>query len=260
MRQSLRGTVRDFIRYGLFSGKELVYLILTALIFAFIFSFRDPALESYTIAAYIYNMITYTIFSFAALAIMQLGHRFMAVHLGYIPEYKPWGLGLGINIFLAFISTGFIIFLSPGGFAVQKKQGMQVGKLFTGIVFREKSYIVFFGLLSLVLYSGLLKLLPISEFLIIQGTTVALIIGAYSLLPIDVLFSIFHKKIPQSNGAILMFGQRAFGIFTLVFFIGAFLINIYMSIAWSFLFAIALATLAYGIWILFFDPNRLWEE
>jgi hypothetical protein len=259
MRQSLRGIIQDFLKYGLFSIKEIIYLIVTALIFGFIFSFRDTSVETYTFARYISNIITFSLFSLAALTILQLGHRGMAVHLGYIPTYKPWGMGLGINVFLSFISTGYIVFLSPGGFELKEKEGLHIGKKFTGIVFKEKAYIVFFGLLALVIYSGILKLLPMSEGLIRQGTIVALIIGAYSLLPIDLLFSIFHKKIPASNGTILLFGKRAFAVFTVVFFIAAFLSNIYLSIAWAFVFALALATLAYGIWTLFFDPNRWWQ-
>lgn len=266
MRRTIRSTIYDFMRYGLFSKREIILIIVTGFIFGFIFAFRSWGDTTFDAGQGLYYWFLYSLFSIIPLAIMQLGHRFAAVHFGYIPEYNGWRTGLVTSLFFCFATNGYFIFLTPGGFTVDVHQGMKAGRFHKGVVFYEKSYMVFFGLLALVIYGGLVKLLPLDPSTLGQITRIAFIIGAYSLLPVDLLTAIFHRSvilnkvvIPPSNGSILLFGGRPFAAFTIVFFFIAFLSNEFLSLTGSFIISLTIATLAYGIWILFIDPNRLWK-
>jgi len=62
-----------------------------------------------------------------AFVLHELGHKFMAIHLGYHAEYRLWTAGLVLALFLA-VFTGFI-FAAPGavyvlGFPNRRENGL----------------------------------------------------------------------------------------------------------------------------------------
>lgn len=266
MRRSVRSTVIDFRKYGFFSKREWLNIAITSVVFGFIFSFRRWGTESFDAGQGIFYWTIFTLFSLFALLVMHFGHRLACVHFGYTSEYSSWKTGLFTNLFLCFITNGWFIFLTPGGFITKDNPGIRVGGFFKGTSFHEKAYIVFFGLFWLVIYAGLIKLLPIDPEYVREMSKVAYIIGAYSLLPLDLFAAIFHRSvtferisIPPSNGSYLFFGDRGFAVFTLVFFGISYIANTFLSLVLGFLLSMLFATIAYAIWILFIDPNKLWK-
>jgi hypothetical protein len=262
MFQSIRGIVQDFRRYGKFSWSEIFHMLITSAIFGFILSFRKWGVGvEFSVSIGVYNWMLFFILSFIPILAMHFGHRLMAVHLGYVPKYKPWGIGLGFNLILTFISNGALWFLSPGGFENKPHEGLQLGKFRIGSVHRDKAYIAFFGLFTVLLYMIVVKALPLSVLTKTDAITTAFAIGLWSLFPLDLIFKIIKKDTPNSNGTILIFGSKAFLAFSLCF-IGVSFITIahsskFLTDIISIIIAMFLAIIMYVLWIVFFDPKKL---
>lgn len=255
MRQSFRGLVHSVRRYGICTRKEAWSVFITSVVFGFILSFRmwgdtfDPWLG-------VYNWTMFSIFSALGILSMMFGQKVMAYEMGYFVDYTHWKVGLTVNTFICFITNGFAVFLTMGGFHVRRNEGTQIGKNNWGILYLERAFIVFWGFFSLVLYTVLVKMI-FPEGLAQPMTTTAYIIALWSLAPIDIVFKFFFREAPNSNGTCLFASRKlAFSLFTLVFLGISALTNYYFTAFWPVLLALILATVAYVVFYVFLDPTK----
>jgi len=257
MRHTLRSLVSANRRFGKWSKDQLISLLITSVVFGFIFSFRmwgGPD-GNWDALIGILNWFSYSVFSFISIFIMHFGIRFAAIEMGYTPEYKKWNLGLLFSVSLIFLTNGFAPIIFPGGYHVKTTKGMQIGKFFKGLIYRDFGYIVFWGFFSLVLYSLLVRIfLPIEISAPIISISFA--IAFWSLFPVDIFARIYSKACPISNGTYLFFCiPWAFGIFTVAFLILSWFFIIVVGSFIAIFLSLFFAIIIYFIFYLIYDPT-----
>lgn len=262
MHHSIRSLFSAYRRYGVLDNKEFLYIILTSIVFGFIFGFRKwgDSAGNYDPLQGISNWVFYSIFSFLGIFIMQVGIRMSAIEKGYKPTYVPWHSGWISNLFIAFLTNGFAIFLSPGGFELRRIPGMQMGKQFQGVVYADRSTAVFWGFFAISIYSALVKLI-FGEFLnaevfAVEMVLVAYIIALWSLFPIDIPLKIFMKNIPISNGSSLFHGGWSKAVGAITYLVLSFVFLFIFSGLVSIILAGLFAAIAYVVFFLFADPQK----
>jgi hypothetical protein len=251
-------SIQAFRRFGNYSNKEIIHLIITAIVFGFILSFRKWGYEGeYIFSVGLMNLIFYSIVSLLALAIMFTTEKFFAIKFGYRGTYRMWGTGLGISTFLCFLTNGIPLSLTSGGLDLKRDERFQLGYYYKGPVFRKISQISFIGLFSLVLYVCIISILPIAEGTKSNIIFTTMLIGAFSLLPLDAIMGIWNENIPNSNGVNLFFGNKAFFAFAIAFYFSAWAL-IYFTGFWTIFISLIVGLLAMLYWLFFGTKNKFW--
>jgi len=247
---TIRSALSKYKRFGQFTYSELFELLLTSITFGFILSFNKWGNETFNAEIGFRNLIGYSAISLLAMLIMIFGSKFAAVQFGFESKYKLWKTGLGISFLACVLTNGIPIILTTGGLVLKSHEGLQTGKFFRGPVRKHRSHIAFFGIFSLVIYATIiksLKFLPESTTKIIINYS--LLIGAFSLIPFDLLFVTVQKKIPNSNGCYIIGSNISRYIFVWVFLISSWLLIWFVGF-WSLIIGIILGTIAFIAWIL----------
>jgi len=97
-----------------FSGQELLRLLATVVVAAFVLTFRKWGGDEFNLYEGIFNMLMYTIVVFVSLLVHFSAQKIMALHLGYSSEYKLWLNGILISIIVCFFSFGYFPLFFPG--------------------------------------------------------------------------------------------------------------------------------------------------
>lgn len=103
------------MNFMLISILEIIYLLITTLVIGFIFMdyIKVPTVELFKRRGFDWNA-----FKFAALVaapgviLHELGHKFVAMALGYSATFSVYWFGLFLGIFLKLISSPFMILAS----------------------------------------------------------------------------------------------------------------------------------------------------
>lgn len=256
MRNTFRGLVYAFKRHGFCSQSELISAIISSLVFGFILSFRMWGdVETFEVTLGIYNWLMFSIFSLFAIFSMIFGYKLMAYEMGYLAEYQSWKIGLTLNTFLCFLTNGFAVFLTFGGFDLKRNEGTQIGKNAWGVLYIEKSFLVFWSFFTLVVYTILVKMIfPLK--IAISMTTTAYIIAIWTLFPMDLIMKFFFREAPNSNGTCLFFGSKSFAVFTIIFLIFSGILNYYFSAFWPLVISIIISAFCYFVFYMFLDPTK----
>jgi len=252
---TISDVIHAYKKFGHYKKQEWISIILSSLIFGFIFSFKMWGDESFDLFIGLYNLTLFSIFSLFSILIMNFGYKFMALKFGYKTEYKVWRGGLIINLVMSFLTNGAAIFLTPGSFHISRNEGLMVGKTHFGIEFKEKSFLVFWSFFAVVVYVLFAKmLLPLK--LAKAIATTSYIIAFWSLIPIDLILIKFVKNQPASYGTTILWPMWSFAIFIVCFiFISAFL-TFRVDAFWPLLISLLISLSIYFLFYFWFDPRK----
>ncbi|MGM5483318.1 MAG: hypothetical protein ACQER9_00185 [Nanobdellota archaeon] len=259
MRFTYNSFLSGFRKFGNFSFKELLRMIIVSIVFGFIFSFRKWGENSYNPLAGLTNWFIFSVFSFLTLFFMLLGGKFASIRFGYRLDYRMWKLGLVTNVFITFITNGFSVFLLPGGFDLKMIESLQLGKYIHGYSpYRKRAYIVFWSLFSMFFFVTMIKFF-LPENLAFRIVLTSVVVSAWSLFPLEAVIFYFVKEFPPSFGSCLIMGPVSFTVFTVVFYIINVLILFFSSGIIPIFMSIILSALAFFVYITFISPAKLYK-
>ena len=102
-------------KYLRLSKLEKKWLLITTLIFAFIFSFTKWGVTEFDVTMGLINLLIALIvvaFSLGAKLYLQ---KWFGIKFGFKVEFDHWKFGLFLGLILSFLSNGSFIFLATGG-------------------------------------------------------------------------------------------------------------------------------------------------
>jgi len=255
MKQSLSSVVHAYRKFGHYKKHEWIDIILSSIVFGFVFSFKMWGDETFNLFIGLYNWSLFSLFSFFSILVLNFGYKFMALKFGYNTEYKVWKKGLFLNLLVSFLTNGAAIFLIPGSFNISRNEALMSGKLHFGIEFKEKAFLVFWSFFALVVYVLLAKMFfPLNVAKAIATTS--FIIAFWMLIPMDLLLIKMVKDFPPSYGTSILWSMWSFAIFVVSFLVISALLVFKLTSFWPLLISLLISIFIYFLFYLWFDPRK----
>ena len=243
--KALRNYNDKLRRYGAFSSKEIKGLVLTTIVLAFIFSFRNWGTETFDIGFGIANFILAIIIVGIAIYVHEMAHRMIALRFGYRIEYKTWIFGLIGGLLLTFLTNGNILFIAPGTMLVYHLGVHRLGQPYYALNYRAMGWIGMAGPLAnvfLALIAKALLFLPIGSGFLEEFMRINLWIAIFSMIPI-----------PPFNGAKTFFGSRYIYILVTGFILAIAYLLFTFDVLAAFFGALAFGIILLGIYFVWID-------
>ena len=187
-------------KYFKFSLQEILGMLFTIIVCAFIMSFTKWGTTKFNLGMGLFNFFNTALIVLMILVVQESIHRLVALLAGYQVKYKPWKLGLIIGLVLVFFSNGSLTFIVPGGIVVTHLAVHRIGKFRYGPNYNNIGWIAMTGPIACILMAIIFKLLSYitpNSLLFISAMNIAILFAVIGLLPI-----------PPLNGHQLFFGSR----------------------------------------------------
>ncbi len=225
-----------------FSKKEVKYILIAALIAAFVFSFNEWGIEKFSAAVGAKNLLTAFLFCSIIYFIHSIAQKFMADYYEYNIEFtlidmkkkvlgsnKMISLPMGpiITILLIFISAGKFVFLILNSYGHVHKKEFRIGRQWINLKEFEESQIALAGPLSQIFLLIIFKLLLPLSVVFNKAMFMTSVIAVYHMLPL-----------PKVDGSKILFGSRTLYITGLVFIVSFVILIFHMSIIQTIILAL----------------------
>lgn len=102
-------------RYFPFGRAELIWILVSVLVMAFIVGFRFDSNNEFSLSSFLFNFALSVIAVTLAVFVHETAHRLVGLNMGYKTEFKPFIYGLVAGAILAFMTYGKVIFLAYSG-------------------------------------------------------------------------------------------------------------------------------------------------
>ncbi|MBW2996785.1 hypothetical protein KY349_00420 [Candidatus Woesearchaeota archaeon] len=233
-------------RYWPLEGFEKRGLIISLLILAFIFNFRDWGVERFDFVFGLKNLLVTLILVALAFLVRELAHRTIATWLGYRSQYKAWLLGLVIGLVIAFVSNGRLPFIAAGTLVITHLPVHRLGKGYYELSVKHLGWIAMAAPIANMLFAILLKSLSVATGLEVfeKAMMITIWIALFDMVPI-----------PPFNGSRTFFGSRYVYVFVLGALIGCALLLKYLTGIVPILGAIALGALVLLVFFMYVDKK-----
>ncbi|MFC1727842.1 hypothetical protein ACFLZ7_00040 [Nanoarchaeota archaeon] len=183
--------MKDFLKkYFTFSAEEIKGMIISVLVIAFIFSFKEWGVDKFDFLYGLKNFINIVLIVALAFLVREVAHRFFAGKTGLRAEYRSWTFGLLIGVIIVVLSRGELIFLAPGGILVHHLAGARLGAFRYGLVYKTMGWVAAAGPLAnivLALFFKIMTLFPLNLVLIQKAISLNLWLAIFGMLPIPPL-------------------------------------------------------------------------
>jgi len=238
-------------KYGMFNPTELVNVLVTVIVLAFVISFRDwgPGAAVDLKIGSINFLGAFFIVALSVLAHLS-SQKITALRSGHIAEYRMWTFGLVFALVFAFLSRGYIWILVSGGIMLHHLAGHRIGFWRYGI-----SDLVI-GLSALAGPSANILLAIILR--IIENYWPSALLA--KAIGFNVWYAVWSMLlIPPLDGNRVLFSSRLNYFFTFFFILGAAIflylkINIWISV----LASLIIGALAWFVYYIFYEHGA-WQ-
>ena len=242
-----------------FEQRELIDLAIVSLCFGFILSFRDWGSENAVDVTFgLINFINASLIVFFSMVVTIIFQKLFAIKRAHTVNFRAWYFGLGISLYLGFISLGSWLLFLPGGLIFNTVRQFKLGTQYEGnLLHASRAYIALVGPLIHVLLAYIFYLLNsngITNYLIQKGITLNLILAVITILPIpqvEALFKMVSKHIKHTinlDGFYIFYHSRIFYIFSLALVIALVVLLFQVHV----LFALLIAAILAGTIALFY--------
>jgi hypothetical protein len=195
--QENKARVQDYFR---FSKQEIIGFIVSILVTAFIFSFRDWGVDAFEAGTGFRHLLILIIIVAISLIFRTSCQKIYGLTQGYKAEFKVWWVGLVIAFVIAVISQGYIPLVLAGTMSVSFMVRQRLGEFRYGFSHSENAVISYWGIAGNLILAILFAIggffVPESYFFS-KGLILNLIMAFTSLIPI-----------PQLDGLNIFFGSR----------------------------------------------------
>ncbi len=198
-------------RYWKLERFEKRGLLISIVVIAFIFSFREWGIEKFDPSTGLQNLLVTIILVAIAFLVRDVAHRTIAIWMGYRSQYKIWILGLVIGLVIAFVSNGTLPFIAAGVLVITHLPVHRLGKAHHDLSMKHLGWIAMASPIANMLFAVLIKTInlglgwPLLEKLMMINIWIAL----FDMVPV-----------PPFNGSRTFFGSRYVYVFVLGALIG----------------------------------------
>ncbi|MEK6856812.1 MAG: hypothetical protein AABX49_02235 [Nanoarchaeota archaeon] len=232
-----------------FSKTEVKYILIAALIAAFVFSFNEWGVERFSAAIGAKNLLIAFVFCSIIYFVHSVAQKFMADYYEYSIEFtlidmkkkikpgKVTTLPIGpiITLLLIFISAGKFIFLILNSYEHIHKKEFRIGRQWINLKEFEEAQIALAGPLSQIFLLIVFKLLLPISVIFNKAMFMTSVIAIYHMLPL-----------PKVDGSKIFFGSRTLYVTGLVLTVSFVILIFHMSIIQTIILAL-LFSLVLGI-------------
>jgi hypothetical protein len=239
-----------------FSKKELLWLLITALVAGFVLTFRKWGEKTFSLGEGIFNLIITAVLVFIFLLIHFSIQKLTALKLGYASEYKAWLNGLLISLVLSFFTYGYFPLFFTGSLLYDIVPKLRVGVFRGGVKHKDLGLIAFAGPFSNLVIVGLLVpiYLATKSSFFHTAIVINLLMAIFSLLPIPT-FEKLRQFAGGTTGLYLFIASR--WVFVLVFVtVLAFAALILLFQVFSYLLALAIGVMVAIIYYSRFEMGK----
>ncbi|MFH1063488.1 MAG: hypothetical protein V1729_00240 [Candidatus Woesearchaeota archaeon] len=198
-------------RYWKLESFEKRGLLISIIVIAFIFSFREWGVEKFDPSTGFQNLLITLILVVITFLVREVAHRTVATWMGYRSQYKAWILGLVIGLVIAFLSNGRMPFIAAGALVITHLPIHRLGKAYYALSMKHLGWIALAAPIANMMFAVLIKTInlglgwPLLEKLMMINIWIAL----FDMIPV-----------PPFNGCRTFFGSRYVYVFMLGALIG----------------------------------------
>lgn len=228
-------------KYFMFSKEEIKALVISIIVIAFIFSFREWGTDVFDVIIGLFNFMNALILTALALVVHVSAQRLYAIKSGLRAEYKLWWYGILIGLVLVFVSNGWIWFLATGGLLVHFMPGRRIGYFRYGLRLTDQARIALMGPIANIALAFFFKfalLLPFNAFLIGKAVLINVWLAVFNMLPI-----------PPLPGFMVFSGSRLGYAFTFSFILAAAIMMTWFGFLTSILGSLLIAIIGFFLWL-----------
>jgi hypothetical protein len=187
-------------RYFWPKGSEWVDFIIASLVLGFIISFKDWGIgESVDFNSGLVNLLWAVFIVMLSLFVHDSAQRLWALGIGYRVEVKKTGIGLGVGLFVVFISNGSFWLLIPSWFFIHHLTTHRLGWFRYGINYFGQGLVALAGSIAIITLLFVFKLI---------GT-----VAPSALIDKAIMFNVIYVitnliPIPPLDGSKIYWGSR----------------------------------------------------
>jgi len=239
-----------------FSSNELLRMLATALVAAFVLSFRKWGGETFDLTTGIINVILSAAFVFIFLLMHFAVQKIVALNYGYGSEYKNWHNGFLISLIITFFSFGFIPLFFTGVLSFDAISKLRIGTFRGGIMHKHLGVIAVAGPIINMVIVGLLApiYLATKSSFVFDMITINLLIALFSMLPIPTF-----EKLRQFKGGttgLYLFIASRWAYFLAAGVVLSFALLIWIAKTFSFIIAILLGAITAFIYYRIYESEK----
>lgn len=244
---SWRNFMDKYRRQWRFKPSEVRGLIITLVVIAFIFSFREWGTTTFDWNLGFANFGRSLLLVGLALLAHEFGHRTVATWLGYVSEYKAWILGLIAGLVVAFVSNGYLLFLAPGMVLVNYSMVHRLGTYPHGPNLKHVGWIAMSGAIANVVLAIICKALYFSfpNPWLLKAVNVNIWLALFNMIPL-----------PPFDGVKMFFGSKLVYVFVLGSMIGAAVLLFWSASILSVLGSMLIGFILLAVFFIFVDRNK----
>lgn len=166
-----------------FDNSELYKLALTSLAIGFMLSFREWGGAEFNAAKGTMNLILFSLFAFLALLAHFAGEKFYGARRGLDIKYRASLPGLGIGLYITFLTSGLFFILAPGTMSAEWRKKQRVGYFRYRVYLADYSYAIMTGIIANILIASIL--MPFQNIPILDlFAKTNMLIAIFSLIPV----------------------------------------------------------------------------
>ena len=237
-------TWRNFLdkvkRYFWFSKSEIRAFVVSALVFAFVWSFNNGRIE-------LEDLLVSLVLVVVVMFVHHAGQRLWGLKRGFRVEQRLWWYGLVASLILAFISYGRIKFLAASSTLIYMLYGHRLGAFRYGPNLKEFAAVCLAGPVANILFGTFFKQLAnmgvFPVFIADPVFKLSLVFAAWNLLPI-----------PPLDGSRILYSSRLFFAF-LFGAISSYVLMIVFLNVYSYVFACLFGVISWFVSYVFFEKG-----
>ena len=197
------GEIVDLIgkikKYYQFTRKELIGVIISIFVTAFIISFKEWGSTTFNAAVGLYNLFNAVLIVALSILVHDAGQRIWGLAIGYRIEYKFSTMWIVVAIILAFVTNGSLWLIIPGGFMVHHLAGHRLGFFRYGVNYFGQAMVAVAG--------------PLSSLVLLIFLKILYAIAPTALIQKAIMFNVIYiitsmLPIPPLDGSKIIFGSR----------------------------------------------------
>lgn len=234
-------------RYGRLSKKESLGLLVSTVVLAFIFSFREWGVEEFNFSIGIQNFLIAAMVVAISLFVRLLVQKSTGLSVGHKVEYQAWIVGLFVGLIAAFFTNGHFWIFLPGGIAISHLSVHRLGRALYGENYNVMGWIAMSGPIANMILAIIAKILLLLPF----GSSIF-----FKLMMFNIWLAIFTMlPIPPLDGLKTFFGSRYVYVFAYACIIGCGVLLYFFGAVASIIGAIVFGAIAVSLFFIYFDKK-----
>jgi len=198
--------------YFKFSESEKKQLIISAILFGFIFSFR---MWGSTFFDFYLGLVNWIFASFTVLIAMLINfsvQKLVSLNDGYVVHFKWWLPGILIGLLLTFMTYGLVPFLYPGSLYYEHIERLRLGRFRYGTNVKDMATLSIWGVVSNVVFAmfvGFIYFWTHNPW-VLMFIKINLIYAFYSMLPIPTISGVKISEGATAGLNIFFFSRKLY--------------------------------------------------